>query len=129
MSIFFGEPLFYGEMTSIGYGIGAGTNFVGVLSETEFSLGETESTRTIMEGGLLGVAFIGIKLLVTIIGLLKSARIAKLTGFLLPLLLWLTIALALFSWSIIGQLTVNALGYMLFGLGISALRLIDNTEV
>lgn len=126
MSIFFGEPEIYDRLTFFGLGLGAGSNFVGGLSETEFTLGETEAARTILEGGLLGFAFIGIKLLVIFIGLRKSILIAQSTGNSLPLLLWFTLALALFTWSIIGQLTVNALGYMLLGLGVASLRLTSN---
>lgn len=120
-SIFFGD-VSYSYFSLIGYGIGAGTNFIGVLSNTDFILGETETSRTIMEGGAIGVGFILIKIAVIAIGLKKSLEIARLKGNTLPLMLWLTIALALFTWSIIGQLTVNALGYMLLGLGITANR-------
>ncbi|MGS0742818.1 hypothetical protein ACVBEF_13425 [Glaciimonas sp. GG7] len=125
VSMFFGEPGVYKGLPLLGHGIGVGTNFAGTVAtgERTFLLAETEAARTILEGGLLGFAFIGLKLLVIAIGLRKSLFIVKSTGNSLPLMLWITTSLALLSWSIIGQLTVNALGYLLFGLFIASLRL------
>ena len=125
ISIFFGEPGIYKNFPLIGNGLGGGTNFAGVVAtgERTFLLAETEAARIILEGGLLGFVFIGLKLLVIVSGLRKSVFIAKIYGNILPLLLWVTTGLALLSWSIIGQLTVNALGYLLLGLAIASLRL------
>lgn len=124
-SIFFGEPRIYKDISLIGAGVGSGNNFSAVLTtgERTFLLAETEAARTILEGGILGFVFIGIKLLIIFIGFRRSLTIARRTGNSLPLLLWVTLAVALLTWSIIGQLTVNALGYLLLGLGIASLRL------
>lgn len=126
ISIFIGEPGSYENLPLIGHGVGVGTNFAGVVAtgQRTFLLAETEAARTILEGGLLGIAFICLKLLVIAIGLHKSWSISKSSGNILPFLLWITASLALLSWSIIGQLTVNALGYLLFGLAIASLRLV-----
>ncbi len=120
-----GESAAYEKLTLIGYGIGAGNNFAAVeaTGERTFLLEETEAARTILEGGLIGFAFIGLKLMVILIGLRQSVRIVKSTGHALPLFLWITLAIGLLTWSIIGQLTVNVLGYLLLGLGIASLRL------
>lgn len=125
MSIFFGESGVYEGLPLIGNGVGIGTNFAGVVAtgQRNFLLAETEAARTILEGGLLGFAFIGLKLLVIVTGLRKSWSILKSSANTLPLLLWTTTSLALLSWSIIGQLTVNAFGYLLLGLAIASLRL------
>lgn len=124
ISMFTGEVGVYKGAILIGSGVGVGTNLAGSVAtgERTFLLAETEVARTILEGGLLGFAFIGLKLLVISVGLRKSWVILKATSNTLPLLLWLTTTLALLSWSIIGQLTVNALGYMLLGLAIASLR-------
>lgn len=122
-SMFLGEPGIYINFPLIGHGVGAGSNFAGVIAGTTFSLGETEAARTVLEGGLLGIVFIGLKLLVILIGLRKSWFIVRRSGSTLPLMLWITTSIALLSWSIIGQLTVNALGYLLFGLAVASLRL------
>lgn len=123
--IFFGEPDTYNNFKIIGHGVGVGTNFAGTVAtgERTFLLAETETTRAVLEGGLLGLAFIGLKFLVMVMGLLRSCLILKSSANILPLLLWITTSLALFSWSIIGQLTVNALGFLLFGLAFASLRL------
>lgn len=125
ISMFFGESGVYERLPLIGNGVGIGTNFTSVVAigRRTFLLAETEAARTILEGGLLGFAFIGLKLLVIVVGLLKSWSIMRSSSNNLPLLLWITTSLALLSWSIIGQLTVNALGYLLLGLAIASLRL------
>lgn len=124
-TMFFGEPLVYEKLPSIGHGIGLGTNFAAVVKtgSRAFLLAETETARTLLEGGILGIAFIGLKLLVIVLGLKKSIFIIKLSGNSLPFLLWTTTSIALLSWPIIGNLTVNALGYLLFGLALASLRL------
>jgi hypothetical protein len=124
-SMFLGEPDVYKNLLLIGHGVGVGTNFAGNVAtgERTFLLAETEAARTVLEGGVLGFAFIGLKLLVIVTGFRKSLSIVKLSGNSLPLMLWITTSLALLSWSIIGQLTVNALGYLLLGLAIASLRL------
>jgi hypothetical protein len=120
--IFFGDPELYENFNWIGYGIGAGTNFVGTISNTDFALGETETSRVMLEGGVLGFIFVFVKSLTVLFGLSKSIKVVRLNGNPFPFLIWITIALALFTWSIIGQLTVNALGFLLLGIGVFILR-------
>lgn len=127
ITIFLGESAVYEDLPILGAGIGAGTNFASALAtgERSFMLAETEVARTILEGGLLGYAFIGLKLIVIIFGLIISLRIAKKTGNTLPLLIWIALVVALLTWSIIGQLTVNAIGYLFLSLGLASLRFKD----
>lgn len=122
---FIGEINAYGDLSLIGHGIGAGNNFAAVetIGERGFLLAETETARTILEGGLIGFVFIALKILVIIYGLWQSLRIVRLNRDALPLMLWVTLSVALLAWSIIGQLTVNVLGSLLFGLGLASLRL------
>ncbi len=124
LTTFIGEPFLYENIPVVGYGVGAGNNFAGVIAtgERTFLLAETEAARTILEGGLVGFAFIGLKLLLISFGLRRSIQIVRLSGNSFPLLLWITLAVGLLTWSIIGQLTVNALGYLLLGLGLASLK-------
>ena len=114
-----------GEIPFLGEGIGMGSNFAAMLEtgNRTFMLAESENARIILEAGLLGVGFVAMKMLIVWRAGRKSLRIAKLTGSVSTLLIWVAVALALLAWPIVGQLTVNALGYLLFGLGIAALRL------
>lgn len=118
----------FGEVTLdsfsfLGYGLGAGTNFAGITTGASFKLGEFDSTRILMEGGVLGVVFIGLKIMAAFVGVKKSLAMSKLSGSSLPLLLWITASIAMFMWQINGQLTINSLGYLLLGLSIASLRL------
>lgn len=124
-STFLGESGTYGSFSVLGYGVGVGSNFAGVVKGTQFLLGETEASRTLLEGGILGLAFIALKILVVLIGLWKSLYVMKSNGNCLPLMLWVTVGVGLFSWPIISQLTINALGYLLLGLAIASLRFIS----
>lgn len=125
VTIFIGERDFYAKTSFLGSGIGAGTNVAGFLAtgQRTFLLAETETARTILEAGLLGVFYVFLKCLLILYGVRRSVSIARASGNSLPLLLWLTTALALLTWSIIGQLSVNALGWLLFGLASASVRL------
>lgn len=124
-TIFFGDPDTFQNLSLIGKGLGVGSNFGGSIATgvRSFLLAETETSRVILEGGLLGFAFIALKLLVVAFGLYKSWFILRSSASILPFLLWITTSLALFTWPIIGQLTINALGYLLLGLAVASLRL------
>jgi hypothetical protein len=114
-----------GEILFLGKGIGMGTNVAGVIEagKRDFRLAESENARIILETGLFGICFVAIKILIIWKAGRKLLRITKLTGSVSTLLIWVSVALALLVWPLNGQLTVNALGYLLFGLGIAALRL------
>lgn len=117
----------FGEVTLdsfnfFGFGLGAGSNFAGIVNDTNFSLGEFEASRILNEAGIVGVLFIGLKIATLLIGLKQATKASKLTNSPLPLLLWITLGIALFSWQLHGQLTINAFGYLLLGLGIASTR-------
>lgn len=123
-SMFFGEQNTYTHISFLGEGFGAGSNAAAVAAtgKRTFQLAETETSRTLLEGGLLGFIFIFLKLIAITFGLTKSFGIAKRSGNFLPLMLWTTTTIALLSWSLIGQLTVNSLGFLLLGLSVASLR-------
>lgn len=123
-AIFFGEPGVYDRFTYMGYGLGVGSNFAGAVSggERTFLLAETEAGRTLLEGGLLGLALAGMKILVLTAGLFNAFRCLRKTGHMTPMLLWITTASAFLTWAIVGQLTINALAYVLLALAMASLR-------
>lgn len=107
----------------LGTGIGYGANFAGVVltGERAFLNGENEVERTLFSGGLLGLIFLGAKLLLCGWGVRRGYAIARL-GSPLPILFWATAALALFTWAVMGQLTANAMGFLVLGLALSTMR-------
>jgi hypothetical protein len=129
-SLLFGEPGVYENLSLVGHGFGSGTNFAGVVAtgKRTFLLAETEMARTILEGGMIGFLFVFLKLFIIFIGLKKSLIIAKKTGNSLPFMLWITVGLALLSWSIILQLTINTLGFLLLGMAIASLCLFSKKQ-
>lgn len=123
--IFFGEPFVYDIVSWLGRGIGFGSNlatFVRTGSSGFFPLAEAESGRILLEGGLLGFAYIALKIAVLGLGLAKSLFVSKRTNSPFPLLVWLTAAIAVFTWSAIGQLTANGLLGVIFALALLVFR-------
>lgn len=123
ISIIFGETSVYERLTFWGYGLGAGTNFVGALKNTEFALGETETTRSIMEAGLFGFLFVALKIIASVVGIFYAIKASNVGEGVLPVLLWVTVVISLFAWPTLGQLTANALGWMFLGLGLAAIKI------
>lgn len=117
LATFIGEPNVFSASTWLGSGLGAGSNLATSLnaSATNFGLAESETGRILLEGGLIGFAFIGLKVVVLLAALVPSIRLSaqRHTGF--PLLVWLTLVIALMTWPAIGQLTANALLGLLLG--------------
>ncbi len=123
--IFLGEPGIYENLELMGKGLGLGSNLAAfvVSGEVQFMLAEAEAGRLIAEAGFAGFLFIGLKLSVLIAGLRKSFVIANKWGDSLPLMIWITLSVALLTWQITGQLTANVLGFLFFGLGVASIRL------
>ncbi len=125
---FFGEPEAWDNFTTIGSGIGSGSNFASVVSVgyRDFRLAETENGRTILEGGVIGMLYILMKISILVWGISRAMKLYIRTGAMLPILIWATLTVGLSSWSMIGQLTVNALGFLLFSLGLAMVRDVGN---
>lgn len=120
-TIFIGEPEIYKRFTWTGYGVGLGSNLAAYFvtgDRYSFALAETETGRTLLEGGLLGYVFAALKALIVIAALTKSSFQAVRTRTMFPVLVWITISFAMFSWSYVGQLSINALFGVLFVLGL-----------
>lgn len=121
LTIFIGQPVAFENFSWIGYGIGLGSNlanYVRTGSTGAFALAEVETSRILLEGGLIGYVFTAFKVVVIAVGLRKSWRLSTRLHSAYPILLWAVVSLALLTWSAIGQLTAHGLlGIMLaFGL-------------
>lgn len=121
LTVFIGQPVAFEQFTWLGYGIGLGSNlatYTRTGSTGAFALAEVEASRILLEGGLIGYVFTAFKLAVIAIGVRKSLKLTSRLHSAYPILLWLVVALAILTWSAIGQLTAHGLlGIMLaFGL-------------
>jgi hypothetical protein len=117
LAIFVGEPTVYKGITWIGHGLGAGSNLATSLrpGTENFGLAESEAGRILLEGGLLGYAFIALKVGVLFIAFFKSWMLARKQHSPFPLLMWLTLLLGIMTWPAIGQLSANGLLGLLLG--------------
>ncbi|PZQ77397.1 MAG: hypothetical protein DI563_03865 [Variovorax paradoxus] len=124
VAMLIGEPETYNQITWLGAGLGKGSNLASYFEsgERSFMLAETESARILLEGGAIGVLFILLKLAVIVVGMWAAWRAALRIRSSAPLLVWLTLAVALTTWSTIGQLTVNAATGLLLAQALLALR-------
>jgi hypothetical protein len=121
LHIFIGEPYTYEKITWLGYGLGLGSNlatYVRTGGSNVFALAEVEASRILLEGGLIGYAFTALKLVVLGVGIGKSVRLAYSQRSVYPILLWMTVTLAILTWPAVGQISAHGLlGPMLaFGL-------------
>ncbi|MDN8612449.1 hypothetical protein [Variovorax ginsengisoli] len=124
-TIFIGQSAAFDDFTWIGYGIGLGSNlasYVRTGSTGVFALAEVESSRILLEGGLIGYVFTAIKVGVIVVGVRKAWRLSKRLHSAYPILLWALVSLALLTWSAIGQLTAHALFGLMLAFGLLVFR-------
>ncbi|MDM0043542.1 hypothetical protein QTH91_03530 [Variovorax dokdonensis] len=125
LTILLGEGGTVDRVTWLGAGIGIGSNlaqYVRSGSTAYFVFGETEAGRTLIEAGLLGGVFVLLKLGVAVTGLLASLRRARQTRAIYPVVVWITLVLAMQTWQTTGQLSANGLFALMFALGMLSLR-------
>jgi len=125
-TILVGEEQVFSKVTWLGGGIGYGSNLANFVRTGSnvgaFALAETEGGRILLEGGLLGIFYVGLKLLVVIVGLFKSFRLSMKTHSPFPVLVWIAAALAIITWPSSGQLTANGLLGIIFAFALLLFR-------
>lgn len=116
-AIFFGEPTVMAAFDWLGSGIGTGSNLATSLKSgaDNFGLAESEAGRILLEGGLLGFAYIALKIAVLMAALVHAWRLSFQTHSPFPMLMGLALLLGLFTWPAIGQLSANAMLGLLLG--------------
>lgn len=116
-AVFFGEPTVMAAFDWLGSGIGTGSNLATSLKSgaDNFGLAESEAGRILLEGGLLGFAYIALKIAVLMAALVQSWRLSFKTHSPFPMLMGLALLLGLFTWPAIGQLSANAMLGLLLG--------------
>jgi hypothetical protein len=123
---FTGEPDVLEKFTWTGYGLGLGSNLAGYVQsssgERTFLLSETETGRTLLEGGLLGYLLVALKTALGVVGLAKGTVQAIRTRRMFAMLLWIALFVSIFTWSYIGQLTINAIFGLMLALGLLAFK-------
>lgn len=125
LTVVLGEPGILRTIDWLGAGIGIGSNlaqFVQSGGRPVFVYGETETARTLVEGGLAGVLFILFKLFLIFSGTAVALKRSMQTRAIFPLLVWASLTLALLTWPAIGQLTAHGMLGILFALGLLCLR-------
>lgn len=117
LATFIGEPHVLSQVTWLGQGLGAGSNLASSLYRggANFGLAESETGRIVLEGGLIGFAFVALKLAVLLIGLAYALRIAIVRNASFPMVLWITMVVGIMTWPAIGQLSANGLLGLLLG--------------
>lgn len=132
VNMFTGSSEAWNQFNILGYGIGAGANASRSFmpeSSDGFLLGENEIDRTLSEGGLIGLLLALLKWLMIFIGLLSSWKIFKNNNELIPLSIWIVLAVHLPTASIIGQLTVHGFMLLLLSLGLTSLACWPNEKL
>jgi hypothetical protein len=117
LATFIGEPQVLDQSSWLGKGIGAGSNLATSLYEgtANFALAESETGRIVLEGGLLGFAYIALKLGLLVGGLGYCLRLSVVRHAAFPMILWISVVIGVLTWPAIGQLTANGLFGVLLG--------------
>jgi hypothetical protein len=117
LSTFIGEPHVLNQVTWLGQGLGAGSNLAASLYRggANFGLAESETGRIVLEGGLLGFAFVALKVAVLLGGLAYALRASIVRHAAFPMVLWVTLVVGMMTWPAIGQLSANAMLGLLLG--------------
>jgi hypothetical protein len=117
LSTFIGEPHVLKQVTWLGQGLGAGSNLAASLYRggANFGLAESETGRIVLEGGLLGFAFVALKVAVLLGGLAYALRLSIVRNASFPMVLWITMVVGIMTWPAIGQLSANGLLGLLLG--------------
>ncbi|MBO9514743.1 MAG: O-antigen polysaccharide polymerase Wzy [Variovorax sp.] len=112
VTILVAEPHVFNSFNWLGAGIGYGSNLANYVrggAGGAITLAESEGGRLLLEGGLLGIVYVVLKLVVSVIGVAKSLRLSRKTNSPFPVIVWLTAAMAIITWTASGQLTANGM--------------------
>lgn len=121
---FIGESHVYDSVTWLGQGLGLGSNLAGYVrtGSPAFTIAEIEAGRILLEGGLIGYAFTALKVVVIVVCIGQSLRLAYRLRSPYPLLMWLTVSFALLTWPAIGQLSAHGLLGLTLAFGLLVFR-------
>jgi len=125
LAVFLGEPWASQTAGVLGAGIGAGSNvaqFAESGSRDAFALAETETGRSLLEGGLLGWLFLILKFATVLTGSVIGLVLAVRTRSVFPVLIWTSVSIALLTWPVIGQITANGMFGLFFLLALLSVR-------
>ena len=116
MRIIFGTSEIWLNFNLFGEGIGIRSNLSKLFVNINFTDAENETSKVLYEGGLVGLIFILIKFIFSIIVLLKCYKISIKTKNIFPFLYSVYMGQQLLAAQITGQVTTHAFTFL--GLGI-----------
>lgn len=109
----------------LGYGVGVGANASRQFVHGDdggFFLAESENQRIIMEAGIVGMLMVFIKLVISVRGTISAIFLFRRKRVMLPMLIWLFVAVELLTMPVMNQLTVHAFAWIGLGLGWASLN-------
>lgn len=124
--MFFGSNQTWEEFSFFGHGIGAASNAGKQLmkgySVEEHYFGEGGFDRMINAGGLMGILFYMIRIMIALAGSAIAFQIMMVHKNSLPFMFWTFLTLQLISSNIIGQITIHAFAFLSLGIGWALLK-------
>ncbi len=123
-TIFIGDRFSHEITTWLGMGIGSGSALASYVSTGErmFLAGEAESGRILAEGGVAGGIFILLKVVLSMVCLVRAIRMSFLSRSALPTLVWCGFLVALFTWPATLQLTSHGIFAIYVAIALLVLR-------
>ena len=122
---FVGNKRTWDRFTLLGHGIGGGSNaarpFMSSTGEA-FIMGEMEIDRILTEGGILGIMFELLKIILILFALFKTFIILIKYKTTLPFLFWFYLSIQILTTSTTGQITVHAFVFLSLAIGFTLLK-------
>lgn len=121
---FIGNKRTWDRFTLLGHGMGGGSNAARPFMTSngeEFIMGEMEIDRILTEGGIVGIIFELLKVILIIFALFKTFRILIKYKTTLPFLFWFYLSVQILTTSTTGQISVHAFVFLSLAIGFKLL--------
>ncbi|MDA9996652.1 O-antigen ligase family protein [Candidatus Pelagibacter sp.] len=128
IGIIFGSSEIWSNFNLFGEGIGIRSKLSKIFINTDFRDAESETTRILYEGGLVGFLFILIKFIFSITVLFKCYKISINTDDIFPFLYSVYMCLQLLMAQITGQVTTHAFTFLGLGILFVILKSYENNK-
>lgn len=123
---FIGNERTWERFTLLGHGMGGGSNaarpFMSSSSSDQFIMGEMEIDRILTEGGIVGIIFELLKIILIVFALFKTFIMLIKYKITLPFLFWFYLSIQLLTTSTTGQITVHAFVFLSLAIGFKLLQ-------
>ena len=127
LEIIFGNYNSWMNLSILGEGLGLSSNLSKFFINVDFILGENESDRIILGGGVFGIFILIFKFFLSFYFIIKGYKIFKSFNYSLPLLFSSYFIIQILTQQNTGQLTSHAFSFLSLGIMLSFLKIFNSS--